>query len=523
MPATLATFASILKEFYIGPILDQLNNEVLALELMEKATIDWNGRVAIMPIHVSRNTGVAFRGETGVGVAAASTLPAAGEQGYERLQIEASFQYGRFQVSGPAIAAAKTGGVGSFISYTDAEMKKLAADVRNQANQTTIFGGRVRGYLNERCDASAAGTGGATAGPQLIVGAAMTQVTAQDFQYQGDFTVFAGAQPALANFATWVPVDLIRTDTYNPVTLSAGATNPNFWVRGINPVAGTISIAFGTNAAGGGSYITSDIAPGFGVAVSLRPVQAVDNAGAPVGVNNSALNPGLLPAAAGAVTVATFAEANGIYTNLSSAAHYGVTRNVQDGTAVPAVAADGAAPSLRGHVQVNVPGGAAFAAPRDQGRAVLALPRMTALMDAVDLDPQATPGAGGGTLPGGGGEAPDIILLNPVDRQAYIGILNATIQMNPAGTKAKGDGSFLDIAFAGVPIRTSRACHRRAMIFMRKDSWCLTELQSPGFADLDGNVLSRVGNSDAFEGYYRWYWNVVAKHPNNNCILIGYN
>jgi hypothetical protein len=427
MPATLATFASILKEFYIGPILDQLNNEVLALELMEKATIDWNGRVAIMPIHVSRNTGVAFRGETGVGVA----------------------------------------------------------------------------------------------GPQLIVAGAMTQVAAQDFQYQGDFTVFAGAQPALANFATWVPVDLIRTDTYNPVTLSAGATNPNFWVRGINPNAGTISIAFGTDAGGGGSYITSDIAPGFGVAVSLRPVQAVDSGNVPVGVNNSALNPGL--AVGGAVTVATFAEANGIYTNLSSAAHYGVTRNVQDGTAVPAVAADGAAPSLRGHVQVNVPGGAAFAAPRDQGRAVLALPRMTALMDAVDLDPQATPGAGGGTLPGGGGEAPDIILLNPVDRQAYIGILNATIQMNPAGTKAKGDGSFLDIAFAGVPIRTSRACHRRAMIFMRKDSWCLTELQSPGFADLDGNVLSRVGNSDAFEGYYRWYWNVVAKHPNNNCILIGYN
>ena len=72
MPATLATFASILKEFYIGPILDQLNNEVLALELMEKATIDWNGRVAIMPIHVSRNIGVNFRGETGVGVAAAA-------------------------------------------------------------------------------------------------------------------------------------------------------------------------------------------------------------------------------------------------------------------------------------------------------------------------------------------------------------------------------------------------------------------------------------------------------------------
>lgn len=522
MPATLATFASILKEFYIGPILDQLNNEVLALELMEKATIDWNGRVAIMPVHVSRNTGVGYRGETGVGVPAASLLPAAGDQGYERLQIQAAFQYGRFQVSGPAIAAAKTGGVGAFISYTDAEMKKLASDVRNQANQSTIFGGRVRGYLNERCDASPAGTGGTTASQQLVVLGAMTQVAAQTFEYQGDFSVFAGVNPALAQFATWVPVDLIRTDTYNPVTTSAGATNPNFWVIGIDPTLGTITIAFGTDNAGGGNYITSDIAPGFGVAVSLRPVQAVDQAGAPVGVNNSALNPGLAAPGA-AVSIATHAEVNGIYTNLSSAAHYGVTRNTQDATAVPAVAADGQAPSLRGHVQTNVVGGAAHAAPRDQQRAALALPRMTAMMDAVDLDPLATPGAGGGTLPGGGGEAPDIILLNPVDRQSYIGLLNATIQMNPAGTKSKGDGSFLDIAFAGVPIRTSRACTRRCMIFMRKDSWCVTELQSPGFADLDGNVLSRLAGSDAFEGYYRWYWNVVAKHPNNNCILIGYN
>ena len=65
MPATLATFAAILKEFYISPILDQLQTEILALDLMEKATVDWNGRVAIMPVHVARNTGVGFRGELG--------------------------------------------------------------------------------------------------------------------------------------------------------------------------------------------------------------------------------------------------------------------------------------------------------------------------------------------------------------------------------------------------------------------------------------------------------------------------
>ncbi len=130
-----------------------------------------------------------------------------------------------------------------------------------------------------------AGTGGTTAGPQLVVAGAMTQVAAQTFQYQGDFTVFAGVNPALAQFATWVPVDLIRTDTYNPVTLSGAVANPNFWVIGIDPTAGTITIAFGADA--GANYITSDIAPGFGVAVSLRPVQAVDSAAVPnpVGVN----------------------------------------------------------------------------------------------------------------------------------------------------------------------------------------------------------------------------------------------
>ena len=80
MPATLTTFESILKEFYLGPVIEEINNEVLVLELFEKATVDWNGRVAIVPVHVSRNTGVSFVAESGA-------LPVAGDQGYSRLQI----------------------------------------------------------------------------------------------------------------------------------------------------------------------------------------------------------------------------------------------------------------------------------------------------------------------------------------------------------------------------------------------------------------------------------------------------
>ena len=76
MGATLATFQSILKEFYIGPVIEELNNEIFVLEMFEKAVVDWQGRVAIIPVHVSRNSGVGFRQEGG----GANTLPDAGNR-----------------------------------------------------------------------------------------------------------------------------------------------------------------------------------------------------------------------------------------------------------------------------------------------------------------------------------------------------------------------------------------------------------------------------------------------------------
>ena len=54
MAASLASFASILKEFYLGPIQDQLNEETLVCDMFEKASVDWNGRQVIIPVHVGR-------------------------------------------------------------------------------------------------------------------------------------------------------------------------------------------------------------------------------------------------------------------------------------------------------------------------------------------------------------------------------------------------------------------------------------------------------------------------------------
>ena len=69
MTAAIGTVANpgvlgpILKDYYIGPLQEQLNNEVMVLQMFEKAKSSWAGRQGIVPVHVDRNSGVAFKAE----------------------------------------------------------------------------------------------------------------------------------------------------------------------------------------------------------------------------------------------------------------------------------------------------------------------------------------------------------------------------------------------------------------------------------------------------------------------------
>ena len=131
MGATLATLNAILKEFYLAPIQEQLNQEVLVLELMEKAVVDWAGKQVVIPMHSARNTGVAFGSTTTSAIA----LPTAGNEGYVKAVVNACFLYGRFEITGPAISSLAKGGTASFAGYVEAEMDKLVEDVRTKANR----------------------------------------------------------------------------------------------------------------------------------------------------------------------------------------------------------------------------------------------------------------------------------------------------------------------------------------------------------------------------------------------------
>ena len=201
-------------------------------------------------------------------------------------------------------------------------------------------------------------------------------------------------------------------------------------------------------------------------------------------------------------TSPTSATASGIYSNLAGGAyatplaHFGVDRSTATGTGnalqstIRAVAADGA-------------------------RTSLVTPKTLQFM----LDEIAS----------ASGEMPDCMIGHYIFRQEYLGLLVQTVSAtgdNKANSFRKdvgnGDAGFKSgFAFNGIPLKVSRHCGKGLLVFLKTDSWLVAEVEKPGLAQLDGNVLSRVADKDAYEAYVRYYYNVVCHSPNRNGILVG--
>ena len=473
------TFDAILKEFYLGPVQDQLNQEVFVIDTFEKAVVDWNGKHCIVPVHTSRNSSASAANGF---VADNGNLPDAETQTYKSLNIKAKFQYGRFSVTGPAIAAAGKGSKNSFVSYVDAEMNALVDDVKNTANKTAISGGRVIGFLSSRA------TTGVNTGSTGYDAPAGTDAT-NDFHFDGDWDALAGVVNGTPS--TWQRVQLYRMDTYaeivsDPADTGAGNDNPGENATAIDivitdastagsygPTTGLIQMhAVGTHT--GVSFSTIDVAAPYSIAVAIHDtVSSLDHANA---VNTRGFQ----------------SDANvqptGIFGNLADPVHFGQNRTDASGES-----------SLQATIQTSDTG------TTDGTRAALTVERMQGMMDEIKK---------------ASGDDVDMILCSPLQRQVYTGLIGQSIQSD-ASKATNGDGGFLSLSFAGVPIQASQDVSNGMMIFLNTSTWKLCELEPGGFADLDGNVLSRASGKDAYEGYYRWYWNLVCLKPGANGILTG--
>lgn len=131
MPATLATMDDILKNQYLSPLREQINNKVELLKRIGKDRESVVGKNFTMALHHGRNEGIGARSDGGV-------LPSAGQQGYQDCIVPMRYLYGRIQVTGPTIKAAKSN-EGAFIRAIESEMKGLARDLKSDFNRQ-LFG-----------------------------------------------------------------------------------------------------------------------------------------------------------------------------------------------------------------------------------------------------------------------------------------------------------------------------------------------------------------------------------------------
>lgn len=127
MAQSLTNADAALKEYYLPPLREQLNNANVLDAIVSKNSEDFEGRRAVLSLHVTRNSGVGSRAENG-------TLPTAGQQGYAEERIPVYYHYGRIQLSAPVMKAMKSD-KGSFVRAVESEMSGLKRDVARNYNR----------------------------------------------------------------------------------------------------------------------------------------------------------------------------------------------------------------------------------------------------------------------------------------------------------------------------------------------------------------------------------------------------
>lgn len=120
--ADLEAVSDILKEWYIGPTAEQLNQEVMVSQLLGVSTENLEGLKAVLPLHTARSGGIGSRRER-------AELPRAGKQGYGRAEFDLKYHYARAEVTGQAIQRTNSDR-GAFLQAFKSELSFIRKDIQ---------------------------------------------------------------------------------------------------------------------------------------------------------------------------------------------------------------------------------------------------------------------------------------------------------------------------------------------------------------------------------------------------------
>ncbi len=119
--------AAQLKNYYQGPIIDLINEEIPIYRACEKVKQGWSGSQVVRPLRTGRNQGVGATSEGG-------NLPKVGRQKTVTATILAKYNYLRFGITAQMIAASQSD-VGSFVRSAAYELKMGYLDLKSEISR----------------------------------------------------------------------------------------------------------------------------------------------------------------------------------------------------------------------------------------------------------------------------------------------------------------------------------------------------------------------------------------------------
>ncbi len=131
--ATLTTLDDILKNWYLPPVIRQLNDEVLVLQRIENSKQNLYGKQAVVPLSITRTSGVGPSPEGGA-------LVDPGNQDYDQATYTLKYVYGRLRVTGPSMELTDNQ-AGSFLESLKSEMEGLMVDLKKDVARQTYGDG----------------------------------------------------------------------------------------------------------------------------------------------------------------------------------------------------------------------------------------------------------------------------------------------------------------------------------------------------------------------------------------------
>ena len=125
--ALLSNYEQALKDFYLEPVQDQLNNATVLMSLLDKNEKDVSGNNAIIDCHYGRTSGTGARGD-------GHSLPSAGRQLFKKATVPMKYNYGVVGFTGPTIAKTRDDR-GAFVRVIESEISGLVNDIKKEVNR----------------------------------------------------------------------------------------------------------------------------------------------------------------------------------------------------------------------------------------------------------------------------------------------------------------------------------------------------------------------------------------------------